>query len=174
MRRFLDSFKGRGVVCTSMDKAETTLMFMCPKLYVDSLLTDLETGATYQPPLSHADLLHVHNGFCRHYGIPVDKTRQAMPHYVGTRKMHKDPPGMRFISSSNTSSMLSVSLMINKLLTQLLPGVDALFAAEFQSVNIDAKWTQHSWILKNTAAAIPLTNAWNAIYASHSASHPKL
>ena len=77
MRRFPDSFKGCGVVCTSMDKAETTLMFMCPKLYVDNLLTDLETGATYQPAtLSHADLLHVHNGFCRHYGTPVDMTCQ--------------------------------------------------------------------------------------------------
>ncbi len=62
MRHFLDRFRGRGVVCTSMDKAETTLMFMCPKLYVDDLMTDLETGATYQPAtLSHADLLHVHN-----------------------------------------------------------------------------------------------------------------
>ena len=50
-------------------------------------------------------------------------TRQAMPHYVGTCKMHKDPPGMRFISSSNTSSMRSVSLMIDKLLTQLPPGM---------------------------------------------------
>ena len=150
-------------------------MFMCPKLYVDNLLTDLETGATYQPAtLSHADLLHVHNGFCRHYGIPVDMTCQAMPHNVGTCKMHKDPPGMRFISSSNTSFMRSVSLMINKLLTQLLPGVDALFVAVFQSVGIDAKWTQHSWILKNTAAAIPLIHAWNAIYASHSASRPRL
>ncbi|DBA89366.1 TPA: hypothetical protein ACH3X1_016227 [Trebouxia sp. C0004] len=85
-----------------------------------------------------------------------------------------DPPGMRFISSSNTSSMRSVSLMINKLLTQLLPGLDALFAAVFQSVGVDAKWTQHSWVLKNTAAAIPLMNAWNSIYASHSASHPRL
>ena len=175
MRRFLDSFKGCKVVCTSIDMAETTLMFMCPKLYVDNLLTDLETGATYQPAtLSHADLLHVHNGFCRHYGIPVDMTCQAMPHNVGTCKMHKDPPGMRFISSSNTSFMRSVSLMINKLLTQLLPGVDALFVAVFQSVGIDAKWTQHSWILKNTAAAIPLIHAWNAIYASHSASRPRL
>ena len=62
MRHFLDCFRGRGVVCTSMDKAEdkATLMFMCPKLYVDNLMTDLETGATYQPAtLSHADLLHV-------------------------------------------------------------------------------------------------------------------
>ena len=48
MRRFLTSYKGSGVVCTSMDKAETTLMFMCPKLYVDKLLTDLETGGTYR------------------------------------------------------------------------------------------------------------------------------
>ncbi len=60
--------------------------------------------------------------------------------------------------------------MINQLLTQLLPGMDTLFAAAFQSVGINAKWTQHSWILRNTAAAIPLINAWNAIYASHSAS----
>ena len=64
--------------------------------------------------------------------------------------------------------------MINKLLTQLLSGVDALFAAVFQSVGIDANWTQHSWILKNSAAAILFINAWNAIYASHSASYPRL
>ena len=140
MRCFLDSFEGRGVVCTSMDKAETTLMFMCPMLYVDNMLTDLETGATYQPAtLSHADLLHAHNQFCRHYGIPVDMTCQAMPHHVGTCKMHKYLPGMHFISSSDTSSMRSVSLMNSKLLTQLLPGLDALFAAVFQSVGIDAK-----------------------------------
>ena len=70
--------------------------------------------------------------------------------------------------------MRLIPLMINKLLTQLRPGVDALFANVFQSAGIDAKWTQHSWILKNTAAAIPLINAWNAIYASHSASYPML
>ena len=123
MQRSLDSFKGRGVVYTSMDKAETTLMFMCPKLCVEKLLTDLETGATYQPAtLSHADLLHAHNGYCRHYGIPVDMNCQAMSHYVSTCKMHKEAPGMRFISSSNTSSMRSVSLIINKLLTPLLLG----------------------------------------------------
>jgi len=81
---------------------------------------------------------------------------------------------MRFISSSNTSSMRSVSLMINKLLTQLLPELDALLAAVFQSVGIDAKWTQHSWILKNTAAVIPLINARNFVYASHSTSLPRL
>ncbi len=57
MRHFLDRFRGRGVVCTSMDEAETSLMFMCPKLYEDNLMTDLETGATYQP----AYLLHVHD-----------------------------------------------------------------------------------------------------------------
>ena len=86
MRHFVDRFRGRGVVCTSMDKAETTLMFMCPKLYVDNLMTDLETGATYQPAtLSHADLLHVHNEFCRHYGIPVDTNREALSQ-VGVRR----------------------------------------------------------------------------------------
>ena len=158
-----------------MDKAETTLMFMCPKLYVDKLLTDVETGGTYRPAtLSHAELLHLHHGFCRHCGIPVELACQAIPHYVGTCKMHKDPPGMRFISSSNTSSMRPISLMLNQLLKQLLPAVDKLFANVFQSVDISAKWTQHSWILKNTAAAIPLIHAWNGIYLSHTATCPRL
>jgi len=49
-----------------------------------------------------------------------------------------------------------------------------LFANVFKSVDISAKWTQHSWILKNTAAAIPLVHAWNGIYASHSSSVPRL
>ena len=62
------------------------------------LLHDLETGGTYQiSPLTQGTLLHVHNS--RHYGIPVDPECQSMPHYVGTGKMHKDPPEMRFISS---------------------------------------------------------------------------
>ncbi len=98
MKRFLTSYQGRGVVCTSVDKAETTLLFMCPRVYADMLLHDLETGGTYQiSPLTQGTLLHVHNS--RHYGIPVDPKCQSMPHYVGTGKMHKDPPEMRFISS---------------------------------------------------------------------------
>ena len=83
---------------------------------------------------------------------------------------------MRFISSSSTSSthMRHIPLMVNSLLTQLLPEIDRLFAAVLQSVDITAKWTQRSRILQNTAAAIPLINAWNSIYASHATSNPRL
>ena len=63
-----------------------------------------------------------------------------MPFYFGTFKLHK--AGMRFISSSNTSSMKTVSLWINRLLTQVLPDVDRLFADVLRSVGITTQWTQ--------------------------------
>ena len=70
--------------------------------------------------------------------------------------------------------MKHVSLLVNRLLTQLLPGVDARFAAVLQSVGITAKGAQRSWILKNTEAAIPLVHAWNSIYSEQSPSQPLL
>ena len=155
MKQFLGNFKGREVVCTSVDKADTTLIFACPKLYVDKLMTDLEEGGTYQPTtLTQGALLQSHNSFLQHHGIPIELDWQSMPFYFGTFKLHK--PGMRFISSSNTSSMKTVSLWINRLLTQVMPDVDQLFADVLCSVGITAKWTQRSWILRNTAAAMPL------------------
>ena len=70
MRQFLGNYEGRGVVCTSVDKADTTLIFACPKLYIDQLMTDLEEGGTYQPtPLAEGALLQRHNSFLRHPGI---------------------------------------------------------------------------------------------------------
>ena len=35
--------------CAHLDKADTALIFACPKLYVDKLMTDLEEGVTYRP-----------------------------------------------------------------------------------------------------------------------------
>lgn len=114
-----------------MDKAGTTLIFACPKLYVDRLLSDLESGGTYTPATIPVDLLlSAHNGFCSHFGIPVDMHCQEMPHLVDTFKMHKNPIGMRFISASHLSSMRSVSILVNRLLTQFLPGVDALLVSQ--------------------------------------------
>ena len=65
-----------------------------------------------------------------------------MPFYFRTFKLHK--AGMRFISSSNTSSMKAVSLWLNRLFTQVFPDVDRLFADVQRSVGITAKWTQRS------------------------------
>ena len=166
-------YGGRGVVCTSVDKADTTLISACPKLYIDQLMTDLEAGGTYQPtPLTQSALLERHNSFLQHHSIPIQQEWQSMPFYLGTFKLHKT--GMRFISSSNTSSMKTVSLWLNRLLTQVLPDVDRLFAEVLRSVDITAEWTQRSWILKNTTAAMPLIHAWNSIFSATSPAQPML
>ena len=71
MKQFLGNFKGRGVVCTSVDKADTTLLFVCPKLYVDKLMMDLEEGGTYWPTALTQGALQSHNSFLQHHGIPI-------------------------------------------------------------------------------------------------------
>ena len=79
MKQFLGNYKGRGVVCTSVDKADTTLIFACPKLYIDQLMTDLEEGGTYQPtPLTQGALLDRHNSFLQHHGVPIEQEWQSI------------------------------------------------------------------------------------------------
>ena len=70
-----------------MNHAEPNLTFMCPKLYVSRLIAVFEAGGMYWPSSLqdkslHADHLHEHASFCRHYDILVDLTHQATPQYV--------------------------------------------------------------------------------------------
>ena len=171
MRAFLDRYQGHGVVCTTMDKAANTMIFRCPKAYVSDTLADFCSASVYTAVTEDADsLLQSHNAFLTSYGVPIDRSCQDLPHYVATMKLHKQPPGCRYISSSATSSMQVVSVWLNRLFNALLPEIDHLFAKVMKDTGIAAFWTHRSWILKNTAEVIPLIQAWNQIYAATSAS----
>ena len=165
MRAFLHGLQGHGVVCTTMDKAANTLVFRCPKTYVTDILQDFHSASVYcnisQPP---EKLVATHNAFLTQYSVPVDSNAQGMPYYTATVKMHKDPPGNRYISAD--SSMKTISLGLNKLFNALLPEVDKLFAAVMRQAGIHAEWTHRSWVLKNSAEVIPLIHGWNQIYSS--------
>lgn len=56
---------------------------------------------------------------------------------------------MRFISGSANSSMKQVSVWLNRVLSELLPEVDMLFAdcAKNAGVAQDYPWAAQSWIL---------------------------
>ncbi len=98
-----------------------------------------------------------------------------MPRYVASAKLHKeDGPDMRFICSSATSSMRLHSVWANRLLNAFLPELDAVFGTVYRNVGADAAWVARSWILKNTAAFIPVLEVWNTQYACYSPSAPML
>ena len=86
--------------------------------------------------------------------------------------MHKSPPGMRFISSSKSGSVKTISVRMNRLLRELLPDVDALFADCAATLGVSAEWASKSWVLKNTTGMIPLIHAWNAGYAERAGAMP--
>ncbi|KAL3153630.1 hypothetical protein ABBQ32_013233 [Trebouxia sp. C0010 RCD-2024] len=152
-----------------MDKAANTLVFHCPKAYVMDILQDFHSASVYSDVSDSSEQLVItHNAFLTQYGVPVDTSAQDMPYYTVTVKMHKGPPGNRYISSSSKSSMKTVSLGLNRLFNALLPEIDKLFASVMQQAGIHAAWTHRSWILKNSAEVIPLIHAWNQIYSSRS------
>jgi len=158
-----------------MDKAAGTIMFNCQRDYVDRMQTDLDANAVFEiSPRTQADIVHESNAFGSRYGFAPDMRNQDIPYYKGIDKMHKNPVGTRFISSSASSHMKRVSLLLNILFNALSLDIDQLFGEELQSMGISAAWTARSWVLKNTAELIPLLHIWNVQYAQHSPAPPPL
>ena len=112
-------------VCTPMDKAMDTLVFQCPKVYINDIMHDLQTGGTYENVDGHSEAWkHIAQSFSsrfsltlppftdtstggildRHallkglFGIKTDVGSQSIPLYRLTRKMHKDSIGARIHS----------------------------------------------------------------------------
>ncbi|KAL3148791.1 hypothetical protein ABBQ38_014199 [Trebouxia sp. C0009 RCD-2024] len=163
-------------VCTSMDKAASTIMFNCEKDYVTRCQTDLNANAVYEP-VTHpeADIVAHSNAFGVRYGFTLDNRNQDTPYYKAIDKMHKLPhPGSRFISSSATSHLKLVSLFLNILFNALSLDIDALFGVRMASMGISAEWASRSWVLQNTAQLIPLLEVWNTQYAQHTDTPPSL
>lgn len=162
-------------VCSSMDKAAGTLVFSCQKDYVARIDADLASNTVYSPcSLSHTHIVHDSNAFTAQFGFGVDQPHQDIPYYKGMDKMHKVPPGTRFICSSATSHMRRVSVFLTCLFNALLPEVHTLFGNELKAMGITADWASRSWVLRNTADLIPLLQIWNTQYAQHSIASPKL
>ena len=78
-----------------------------------------------------------------------------MPHYVATVKMHRNPVSNRYIPSSASSSVVVISVWLNRPCDVLLPEVDKLFATVMKAGGVSANWTHRSWILRNCAEVIP-------------------
>ena len=97
-----------------------------------------------------------HAAFLTDQGVPIDPSSQSIPYYVGCPKMHKDPVDMRFISSSASSSMKSVSVWINRALNGMQQVVNMLFADSVQSIGITTPWAARSWILNNAGDMLSL------------------
>ena len=189
MSEFLQNF-----VCTPMDKAADTFVFQCIKVYINDLVSDLEDPqGTYEmvdehaeawkqtfqtfvdmfnldlPPLtdiSPAGIVAMHRQFRLLFGLAVDEAFEHIAYYKLTRKMHKDPIGARFISSSESSSMQPISKGLSGLFKVVQSEVGTLFGNALQSMSISEKWTARSWVITNIYEFIPLIRVWNSQYAA--------
>ena len=171
MRQFLND-----KVCTSMDKAASTIMFNCQKDYVTRCQDDLDASTVYEPVTrSQTDIVQESNDFGVRYGFSPDSRNQDIPYYKAIDKMHKVPhPGSRFISSSATSHLKRVSFLLNILFNALSLHIDELFGVRMASMGISAEWASRSWVLESTAQLIPLLEIWNSQYAQHTPTSPPL
>jgi len=67
-----------------------------------------------------------------------------------------------------------VGSTLRSILYAFLPELDAVFGAVYRNIGADAAWVARSWILKNTAAFLPVLEVWNTQYACYSSSAPLL
>ena len=80
----------------------------------------------------------------------------------------------RFLSSSEKSSVMCISLGLSWLLWAIQAEVSVLFSTALQSMAISEQWTARSWVINDIAQFIPLVHVWNSQYASQSPVPPQL
>ena len=135
-------------------------------MYFSDILNDLRDGGTYEDVDCHSDALQqtsaafiakfnlglspltdssldgiiaMHDRFKAMFGIKVNAAHQTIPYYKLTRKMHKDPIGARYMSSSEHSSLLPVSKGLCCRLQVIQGEVSQLFGTALQSMSISAQ-----------------------------------
>jgi len=108
-------------IITPTDKVPGNYSIICKKLFtmmiarecgihIDSGNLRIEGNQTYKPTiLSREDILHKHESLTTGY---LHKTLQSdhLPIIFATPKMHKNPPGFRFIVAAKNSSLKQLEL----------------------------------------------------------------
>ena len=116
----------------------------------------------------------MHGQFKLLFGLAADEAFEHIAYYKLTRKMHKDPIGSRFISSSENRSVQPISVWLSRLLKVVQSEVSVLFGDALQSMGISERWTARSWVITDMSNFIPLVHVWNSQYAAQSPDPPVL
>jgi len=150
----LDALKDKYIIC-SVDKASSNYVFICKKLYVIILMTelgvDLETldcigNTTYQPVvrteddiiISHCDILS------GEFGIDVTDENKCIPKIFWNPKLHKTPYKARFIAGASNCTTKQLSVYVNKALKVVREYFSRYCSTVYKNSGVNCNWSINS------------------------------
>ena len=114
--RSLEELQGKYVLVPA-DKAAQNVIMVCRKYYLEVILKEIETTATYEEVMENCqDIVDRHIAFLRRQCINIPSVDRCMPRFYWLPKLHKQPYGTRFIAASHKCTTKPLS----KLLTSCL------------------------------------------------------
>ena len=158
-------------VFTYMDKSANNFMMMCKPYYVRFVLKDLgllDSTASSDSPyarqhISKDALVGLHSSLLAHSGFA--KLSCKLPAYMATVKMHKSPVSFRFITTTVNTTLTPMLTWCTRLLKSIERDICTLWSSTFRSLPEEPFSTPaRPWILRSTAAMIPILNADNMRY----------
>jgi len=84
------------MVVAPVDKAPHDFAIVCRKWYQARLLREIESESYERVERTKADILNDHRLFCESHGY--EAMVDNLPYFYANVKMHKKPPGLRFIA----------------------------------------------------------------------------
>ena len=103
-------------VITGVDKASNNISFICKKYYLDNILHELSSTATYTSlPRNINDIIRDQINFCSKFKIPVSDNTLPFLHMFP--KFHKTPIDFRYIAAGTRSSLKPLSKILSGVLS---------------------------------------------------------
>lgn len=108
----------KNYVLVPIDKAGNNIAIVCKRYYVEVILKEIgEIGpgnSTYEKIDKNAvEIVEENVMYSKHLGLEVEDREKDLPSMYWIPKMHKDPPGARFIIASKQCSTKKISKSVS-------------------------------------------------------------
>ena len=105
-------------VFVPIDKAGNNIAIICKRYYVEVILKEIgqigSGNSTYEKTSKAvADVVDDNVMYSQHLGLEVDEREKYLPTMYWIPKMHKDPPGARFIIASKQCATKKISKSVS-------------------------------------------------------------
>ena len=105
-------------VFVPIDKAGNNIAIICKRYYVEVILKEIghlgNGNSTYEKtPKTREEIVEENVMYSEHLGLEVEDREKDLPSMYWIPKMHKDPPGARFIIASKQCSTKKISKSVS-------------------------------------------------------------